>query len=312
VPSLNATHSDEMFDSFDFLTSREQAVAVWAIGLSLVLAWKANAWRSLAEVVHGFLRPKVAGIFVAAAAYVALLVFVLHQAGVWHSWSLKETILWYFGTAAVTLFSWTEASRDPDYFRKRLAAAVRFSVAITFLVNFYVFSFWVEFFLVPLVLFVVLLSAAATTMEKSDPRNAALRTLNKAFQYFLGFVVVILLIHALKETIDDPHDLFSERTAEEIGVPLLLTVAFVPFIYAVALVGGYEMLFIRLEILLRRHPELASFAKRTMVRACGLRLARLNRFSGEWATNLMKADTKDEVEEVARGFARAMASEARS
>jgi hypothetical protein len=300
-----------MIDFFDFLTSREQAVAVWAIGLFVVLAWKARAWGSLAAVVTAFFRLKVAGIFVAAAMYVAVVVLLLRQAGVWHTWSLKETILWYFGTAVVTLFSWTDASHDPDYFRKRLAAAVRFSVALTFLVNFYVFSFWIEFLLVPLVLLLAALSTVATTMEESEPRNAGLRTLNRTFQYVFGLIVMILLLYALKETIADPGDLFSERTAEAVGVPLLLTVTFVPFIYALALVGGYEVLFVRLEILLRRRPHLVAFAKRALLRACRWRLALVSGFTGEWASKLMTANTRDDVEQVVRQFVRSAGAETR-
>lgn len=87
------------------LTNREQALAVWALVFLGWMMMKPDTRRSLGGLVRAFTAPKLLLIVVAGAIYTAGCVVGLRAARVWEPVHLKESIVWFAGTALVMVFT---------------------------------------------------------------------------------------------------------------------------------------------------------------------------------------------------------------
>ncbi len=102
----------------------------------------------------------------------------------------------------------------------------------------------------------------------------------------------------------DFHGFVSVRTVEDFAIPPLLTIAFVPFVYAVALYSGYQQLFMRAKMALRENAHLARTAKRAFIRTCGLNLATLIEFSQYASPRVWSLESDADLDLLVRRFSR--------
>ena len=99
-------------------------------------------------------------------AYVSIVLFALYTADLWNATQLKNTILWTFSVAAVSMFRIPQIADDEAYFRKALMNNFKIIVVLEFLVAFYTFSLLAEMLIVPVVAFLVTLQAFSETEQK--------------------------------------------------------------------------------------------------------------------------------------------------
>jgi hypothetical protein len=124
----------------DFLSSREDAILVWAIVILGYVFYKdprgigSSSWR----VVRALFVPKLLLLFGSAALYSMGIVLVGESIGIWHTTSLKETVYWFAGSAVVLIGGAVEATPGWAYVKKVLRKAVGLTIVVAFVVNFYV------------------------------------------------------------------------------------------------------------------------------------------------------------------------------
>ena len=114
-----------------------------------------------------------------------------------------------------------------------------------------------------------------------------------------------MFAYALERVVTDFHGFVSVRTVEDFIAPSLLTLAFVPFVYAVALYSGYQLLFVRVGMALSENRRLARSAKCAFVRTCGLSLATLTEFSRYASPKIWSVDNDADLDWLLRRFPRA-------
>jgi hypothetical protein len=112
--------------------------------------------------------------------------------------------------------------------------AVRFTLVVEFFVTLYIFPLAAELFLVPfLTLFVVLQAVTANDASLSPARGVI-----DAVLMLFGFG---LIIYVTVSAITDLDGLLTRQHGEQLLVAPALTLAFVPFFYAVAWVCRREL-----------------------------------------------------------------------
>jgi hypothetical protein len=275
------------------LNNRETAVAIWAIVAIVGMLFVPGVPGGIAGVVRAFFAPKIIGIVVAAGLYSAALVLLLDRAGFWDRSMAKGTVIWFCGTAFIALMN-TER-KDTAFFRRVVDAGVKIIVLITFITNMYVFPLYVELVLAPFTIFVVILQTVAAM-------DAELATVRKLLD---GLVVVIgatVLLFSLVHVASSLSDVVTRDTLRLFLLPMILTVLFIPFLYAVAIVSTYEGLLIRVRSGLRHRAGLYPFARRGIFRACGLNLGRVNRFAETHALPFFEADSEEDVLSILTSF----------
>jgi hypothetical protein len=147
--------------------------------------------------------------------------------GLWHTTALKETVYW-FVTGGVVLVgrAVTHAKpSDPGFYKDLLRQAVRFTILIEFLVNLYVFPFVIELILMPIILLFIGLQVVAAY----DPAHAPVRKMIDGVVATIGFA---LLVYAAVATTRDASGFFTKENAETLLIAPVLTLAFVPLLWA--------------------------------------------------------------------------------
>jgi hypothetical protein len=228
-------HSTSAFLSI--LDSREKAAVIWLAAIVGYGTLKAR--RDIGSPVVLLLRTifhwKMLLLFGAAAGYCVAVVAVARWAGLWQPTAAKETVYWFFTGGIVLVGGAVSRAKpsDPDFYRDVLRQAVRATIVIEFLVNLYVFPFFVELILMPIMLLLVVAQLIAT----NDPALASLR---RPIEVVLIATGVFLLVHVTVAATGDPTGLVSRENAETLLIAPAFTVAFLPFLGAWAWVSRRE------------------------------------------------------------------------
>lgn len=222
----------------DFLNSREDALALWAVVVLAFSFYKAprEIGTALLGVFHALIHPKLLLLFGAAVVYCGLVIYAAKELGLWHTTALKETIYWFVGTGVVLVGDAVARANpsDPRFLRRVLRRVVGVTILIEVIVNLYVLPFSVEFVLLFVVLTFVGLQVVARHDESVAPR---VRTV---IDGVLATVGVFYVSYFLARAIGDLDGFVSRERTEDFLVPLALTVMLIPFLYGVAWVSRYD------------------------------------------------------------------------
>jgi hypothetical protein len=217
------------------LNNRELATLIWFGAVFLILTWKANAWGLVRGLVSTFCKPIILRSLALMAAYVAGCVWILARFDLWRLDNLKTTIMWFGAFVLGWLFNFKRWEADPD---AQVSATVKellnVTILVTFLAEFYTFSLVGELVLVPVLSIIALLAAVA----QGKPEMAAAA---KLFNGLLALAGWGLLLFAAGRLIADFRTFATPDTGREFALPGLLSLMFLPFMYAFNVFAAYDV-----------------------------------------------------------------------
>jgi len=215
-----------------FFNSREDAMLLWMVAF---LAWVVyqdprRIGGSFLKVVRAFFVATILLVFGSALLYSAAVVYVAHDAGLWHGTALKATVYWFLGTGTVLIAD--AASTTARDSRKWSSEVLRRVVAVTvvteFVVNAYTLPLAFELVLVLVVLVFVAMQAYA-------PYNPTVTPATRSFiDGVIATVGMIYFGYFVASAVRDPGGLVTRESAEDFFVGPVLTVALIPFLWSVA------------------------------------------------------------------------------
>ena len=221
----------------EILSTREIALAIWTILISGWLFWKANAWLLLVGLAKTFCKPVILRSVAAMGAYVALSTWLLEKIGIWEIANLKTTIIWFVTFAFGWMFDMKRWEADPnDSVKATLREILSVTTFVTFLTEFYTFHLAVELVLVPIVTVVTLIGTFAQG-------RAGHELVAKTFGRLLAIFGFSLLGYAAYRLIGDLRGFATVENGREFAVPALLSLLFIPFMYAFNIYAAYETAF---------------------------------------------------------------------
>lgn len=219
------------------LDNRDLALLIWlviALATAVLMRTGRNTLRDISKVA---LETQVSVIFLLMIAYGATIVWQLASLGLWTKRLIPETVLWLAGPGVVLIFrAVTSRGESETFFRYMFLATLRVTILIEFLVNLYPVHLILELVFVPV--FVVLggiLALAESREEHVVPEGR--------LQVFMALVGLAMLSDTAANIIRDPGGFATLDTLREFLLPILLTAAFIPFIYFLAVYASYEMAF---------------------------------------------------------------------
>lgn len=283
-------------DSLPGLNTRETAVVAWLLlGFAAALS-RAEVRASIGALIKTVFGSRIlAGLLVTAIGYTAFVVVVMRWLGFWDWGMTKTTVVWFLGTALARTYSFER--RDAAYFRRLLVGTVALPVVVEFLANLHTFPLIAELVLVLAVFVLVMLQVVAST----DPKTQGV---GKACGYILSFMGLIVLALSVRDVIHDVGGFLTAARAKEYVLPLLLTACFLPYLYVVALYGAYQttLHMVRFGLRGEDRARLFRFARRSILRACGIYPARTHRFEQEFRGRLFGASSEEEIKTVVESF----------
>jgi hypothetical protein len=274
------------------LDNREKALLFWAIVL-IAVGLATRTGRDFARTTAGILRGRFSLIVLAYVLYVAGVVLLLAWAGLWMTAVASATAFWFAGPAMVMFFTSNAAVTDPHYLRSLVRRALWFLLGIEFVVNLYVFPLAVEILLVPVITVIALFGVLPPETKGASGAKKFSETVLAAFGVFL-FVRFTVLVAT------DFGDFASSETLAKFWLPPALTLAVLPFFYALGVYMLYEQAFLRLGFFMEGEL-LLGYAKQAFVRRFGLNLGELREVgSGPLQARVARAGSREEIDAVLR------------
>jgi hypothetical protein len=276
------TFSNVLWPQFN---NREIAVIVWFSILSVWLLKHKSVRHSLSGVVKILIHRQILTVLLLLIIYISLLIFGLQWMGLWDAFShLKDTIAWIVGVALVMVFNVPGTLKGESLFRKAIKDAIKITIILEFVVGLYSLSLPVELILVPFITFLAMMQAVSEVKQEYQGSK-------NLFQGLLVFIGVLLIWHSVRSLLFDANLIIIERLIEML-MPSILTVLFLPFLYALALYSIYNSVFVRLNTW-NPDSKLLGYTKRKIFLHFGFNLGKLAHWSGQ--NSIHRAKSKEEV-----------------
>lgn len=272
----------------DMLNTREKAAIIWALILLVWVLCRRETRNPIWHVLKSFFQKKILVVLAAMLLYVGLVVSLFREIGLWDVFLAKDTLLWIVGVAFVLLMNADKTSRKENHFTKIALDNLKLILVLEFVVNLYAFSLWVEMILVPLLFVIVGMGAVAGVKREYV---AVKRVVDSIMAVFGTFLLLFALFHIFT----DYQALATSDNLRAFLLPPLLTFAYLPFLYFFSVYITYEILFVRVDVLLKRHKALAKFVKRKILALCHVNLRKLNRFAKESTPDLVRLNDEGDV-----------------
>ena len=254
----------------DLFNSREIAIGIWLLVLLCYATLDSRVRTAFAGLWKAFCCRQILVSLGLTAGYIILTIIGLFQVGVWDLDQFKNTILWSLSVAIVSLFRISQMIEDDHYFRNALKDNFKLIAIFEFVVTFYTFPLLVELLLVPVVFILVLMQAFT---EGKKEYSDLMRLLDYLLTVFGGSLVV----YAGYMLVVDSGSFFQAKTLTDFGLPIALTLLFLPFLFVLALYVNYENAFLRINFIYKQLP-LCGYAKRTALGGFHVRTALLKRW----------------------------------
>jgi len=239
--------------------------------------------------------PKVFSPLILMAAWVAAEVWVGSQTGLWETSLLSETVTWAVVYGFTLLLSFDAASRQPDFFRRRILAALTPLVLIEVTLDAFVLSLPAEVALQIALVVLALLAAVPGTNERY-------RRVQNVAVGLLVMIIFALMVRALFLLVSDWHELDKGNLLLEAILPAWLTIGLLPFIYIVALVASYELAFLRISWNSDPMRKAGLDKKLALLAAFHLRAHEVGSFAGPWPARIAEAASFRDARRVLEEF----------
>jgi len=268
------------------LDNREKAIAIW-LGVFFIWALSKKSVRdSLISLLKAFSKKVILISTILMAFYIGGMLYFFHQVNIWSISYLGDTIIWVV-SVAFAMFVNIGRTREDDYFRKAIWDNLKIVAFVEFVTNLYVMDLWVELILVPILATLGGVLGVASVNPKYDQVESCLRKV-------VGAVGVGFIGFALYNIVVDFNGFVSVENLKEFLLPLMLTLAFLPFIYVMAIYVTYDLIFMRINHLIK-HPALARYAKWKTIAILHLNLRALNKWLKK--LTLQKFESKAEIKQ---------------
>jgi hypothetical protein len=270
------------------LNNRELATAIWVVAFAIWAVRKRELRTAASEVLRLLGESKMIVLLTMLTAYALGEVFLLRTWRVWTPALLKDTILWLLIGPLPMVVRFTQLDESEDMLKQVFSHSVKLVIVLEFLLNVFTFSFTMELLIVPL----ILLAAMIESVSEYDGHPGITRVA-KGFQILFGVVVLANLTYRV---ILEYQSLANYDTLRSIALVPLLSILFSPFMYFVALMSTYELVFLRLDFGARKSVSLKHYAKWHIVRFAGVGLRRLQLLQRNHLVELLQLQSREDVD----------------
>lgn len=231
------------------LNAREIATIFWLAVFSIWAIRQPAIRASLRELIRAFFVHQILVATALMVAYIATITFLLHQYGFWKVDDLAVTLIWTIGTGLGLMLETKKVQLDEGFLGRVLLANLKFGAILEFVVNLHPFPLWIEMVTMPLVTIAALMKA----VSERDSKN---RSVTRILTFLLVCFGLAVLVHSGRQLYFHQAEILEPKFLVSFLLPLVLTVLYLPFIYSVALVAQYEVVFAKLRVFNPESPLL--------------------------------------------------------
>jgi hypothetical protein len=274
--------------------NRELAMLIWT-GIVLLLMLRSRDLRqSLGGLARTVLQRVILMPILVFASWVGGWCWLGTQVEAWNWGLINETVWWFLATGSVFLFGALRVAQEDDFFVRTGRRALTVAIFAEFFINLVVLPFWVEFILLPIITFIVVMQVFVERKEE----YAAVKKLADNLSAVIGLGLFAYVVISL---ITNPSQLEPLDGLRALGLPVALTLLSLPFIYVFGLWMAYDSVFrwINFRATDRRSARRAKWAVLTRLR---WRARRVGLFDRRWQNRLAAVESGQEASEVVEQF----------
>lgn len=271
------------------LSTREVAILVWGsvflIG-AIMMSDVRSSLPGIGEALRKLLVP-----LVGVVLYLAIVVWCLYLIRFWTPELLKNTIVWVLFSGIAQAFAAFARESEIPTWRGVITKQAKTIVVIEYVLNAYPFSLWAELLLVPALSLVAIVDACA----RSKQAHASVAKWTGVLLAASGFTI---LAFAVRNAFLAAEAFSVADALRELFLPLLLSLALLPVVYALFLFSAYEQLFSVLLLSPRKDPSVVQYAKRRLFYRLGIQPSAVRSFLREERTTLASVTTRADVDKL--------------
>ncbi|MBE0418403.1 MAG: hypothetical protein IBX63_11660 [Coriobacteriia bacterium] len=274
------------------MNPRQLSIAVWLLALLILCIAHRDIRSSIADVIRLALKPALLVPAGLSLAWNAGVLHALNAGGLWNPALWWDTVAFVFaGTTALVWQAMDSKDHSRRYYRDLVLATLGFSAVVGTLGNTYTFSIPVELLLVP---WLVLLGAIHAFAQSSEEYAVVVRIAD-------GLITVTglaMLVRAIGGAVADFDGLWGMQVVQSITLLFALTVAYMPFLFALRVWSSYQDTLLYLRIGKPKPLKLRLYTAAKLFARHGLRLTALNRFREQRAYQLRLVANRDDVNSI--------------
>lgn len=254
------------------INNRELATVIWIVILFTCLFYYHRDVRdSFCNVIKCFFDKKILFVVALSAIWMSIGVFILYKMNAWQWNNIKTTLTWFAFSIVTMIIGVSKAEDKKKYFLSLCKENINISVFLTFVIELYSFSFFIEFIMIPVS---VLLSVYINYNILSKDNVKVRLLINIAFVFW----VVAYFLHSIYLSISLFNTDWLLINLIELFLPVILSLIFIPFLYILSIYMEYERVFSFLKIHFN-NDELFKYAKKLSLKSFKLNVDYLRRWN---------------------------------
>ncbi len=257
---------------FELFSTREMVSAIYLI-LILGVALKKKASRiALKNLIEVSLTRTLITPVLCLLIYSGLIVYAL-QFTTWWDWKLvKDVVIWVLFVATPIFFKAASNKKGKEYpFKNMIIDNVTWSAILEFFIGAFTFSFFAEMLMVPTFAFFVI-------QQNHDRDNIKYKSVNNV----IDIIVIIMGLGLIGGTVYKAIVVTTQVGFTDVLVsfciPVILSIAFLPVIYLLAIKNLYKELFVFIRIRNKESNQILAIKKRKVFMACRMSYRRIQKF----------------------------------
>ncbi|WP_189493129.1 hypothetical protein [Formosimonas limnophila] len=217
---------------------REFALIFWMLIFFIWVSFRKEVRESTRGVLVAIFQKKVILPIILLICYCMTSISILFALDIWSNSQLTATIFWFFSTALSVFFNLNKIEEE-KFFTQFAISQLKIIVLIEFFIHLFVFDFWVELILMPII-------AILSMMLVMSKHNQEHRQVAILLEWVLTSYVIFLFLHALYLVLINSNNLNLLQIMKDFFVIPLLSFSILPFIYFLGLYVIYENFFIKI------------------------------------------------------------------
>lgn len=220
-------------ESEPLINNREFALLIWLSIITVWACWHQPTRSTLIHLLKVAAARRVVAVFAIAGAYITVCVVILAAIGIWDINQMKATVVWGGSFATFAIVKASTKKKSFESIQEILKDVVSLAAIITFVSEIHSFNLWVEIAIIPF-------SAALGMLAASSETKPEFRSARAISQLLLAILGISILLNSILYAYNNWGHMLSVNTVKNFAVPILLSLSFVPFLYAIMLLAVFE------------------------------------------------------------------------
>lgn len=236
-----------MIHSLSFFSNRELALLIWLI-IVLVYSLIKDKWRCyLKRIITSAFALKLVIVYITLIIYAFVIILLLYLTNIWEICLLKDTIIWLLFSALATAFTLINI-KNFSYFTGLIKSNITVTAIVQFIINLYSFSLAIELIMLPIIVFTTALSAYSEYYTKNVQDY---HKVHSCLNILLSIIGIVYLGFTFYKAIIGFDSINLIDISQQLMLPIILTILFIPYYWLLALYINYEKIFVAINVMFR-------------------------------------------------------------